>query len=291
MAIKNKYQTHLADIGLFYTAAIWGSTFFIVKQSLLNIDPVTLVAYRFLIAAVILAGYLIYRGKALFTHLKEGLILGFFIWLLYIAQTIGLSITTAANSGLITGLFVAFVPIFSLLIFRKMPSLTGIVATVVSLSGLWVLTGGLQKVNAGDMLTLLSAMAYAVHILYADKYVKSGIDPYVLNFQQFLFVGIASLITSFVFKLPFSITQTHVIWIIIFLAIFPTLSAFVIQLVAQKITAPVRVSLILALEPVFAVLFAWTLGREQFESAKAIGGFLIFLALVISGLPVKKKAL
>ena len=291
MAIKNKYRTHLADIGLFYTAAIWGSTFFIVKQSLLNIDPVTLVAYRFLIAAVILAGYLIYRGKALFTHLKEGLILGFFIWLLYIAQTIGLSITTAANSGLITGLFVAFVPIFSLLIFRKMPSLTGIVATIISLSGLWVLTGGLQKVNGGDMLTLLSAMAYAVHILYADKYVKSGIDPYVLNFQQFLFVGIASLITSFVFKLPFSITQTHVIWIIIFLAIFPTLSAFVIQLVAQKITAPVRVSLILAFEPVFAVLFAWTLGKEQFESAKAIGGFLIFLALVVSGLPVRKKAL
>jgi len=291
MAIKSKYRTPLANVGLFYSAAIWGSTFFIVKQSLLSIDPVILVSYRFLIAAIILAGYLIYRGKALFAHLKEGLILGFFIWLLYIAQTIGLGITTAANSGLITGLFVAFVPIFSLLIFKKMPTLTGIIATVVSLTGLWVLTGGLQRVNAGDILTLLSAMAYAVHILFADKYIKSGIDPYVLNFQQFLFVGVASLITGLIFKLPFSVTQTDVIWVVLFLAVFPTLSAFVIQLAAQKITAPVRVSLILAFEPVFAVLFAWTLGKEQFESAKAIGGFLIFLALVISGLPVKKKAL
>lgn len=291
MAIKSKYRTPLANVGLFYSAAIWGSTFFIVKQSLLSIDPVILVSYRFLIAAIILAGYLIYRGKALFAHLKEGLILGFFIWLLYIAQTIGLGITTAANSGLITGLFVAFVPIFSLLIFKKMPTLTGIIATVISLTGLWVLTGGLQRVNAGDILTLLSAMAYAVHILFADKYVKRGIDPYVLNFQQFLFVGVASLITGLIFKLPFSVTQTDVIWVVLFLAVFPTLSAFVIQLAAQKITAPVRVSLILAFEPVFAVLFAWTLGKEQFESAKAIGGFLIFLALVISGLPVRKKAL
>ncbi len=291
MAIKSKYRTPLANIGLFYSAAIWGSTFFIVKQSLLSIDPVILVSYRFLIAAIILAGYLIYRGKALFAYLKEGLILGFFIWLLYIAQTIGLGITTAANSGLITGLFVAFVPIFSLLIFNKIPSLKGITATIISLTGLWVLTGGLQRVNAGDILTLLSAMAYAVHILFADKYIKSGIDPYVLNFQQFLFVGIASLITGLIFKLPFSVTQTDVIWVVLFLAVFPTLSAFVIQLAAQKITAPVRVSLILAFEPVFAVLFAWTFGREQFESAKAIGGFLIFLALVISGLPVKKKAL
>jgi len=282
------YKSRLANIGLFYTAAVWGSTFFLVKQSLISINPVILVGYRFVIAAIILAAVLIYQKKPLLKHLKEGLILGFFIWVLYIAQTLGLKITTAVNSGLITGLFVAFVPLFLILFFKKKPALTGIIAAIVSLAGLWVLTGGLKNVNAGDIITVLSAMAYAIHILLADRYVKRGLDPYILNFQQFLFVGLASLLVGLVFRLPFSVTDTNVIRIILFLTLFPTLSAFVIQLAAQKYTAPITVSLILAFEPVFAVLFAWTLGKESYEISHAIGGFLIFLALLISALPSRK---
>ena len=57
-------------------------------------------------------------------------------------------------------------------------------------------------------------------------------------------------------------------------------------MVAQKITSPLRVSLIFALEPVFAALFAWTLGGETFITHRALGGLLIFAALVLSGLPV-----
>ncbi|MCD6161803.1 MAG: DMT family transporter [candidate division Zixibacteria bacterium] len=288
MIKRARYKSPLANIGLFYTAAVWGSTFFLVKQSLISINPVVLVAYRFIIAAIILAGVLIYQKKTLFKHLKEGLILGFFIWVLYIAQTLGLKITTAANSGLITGFFVAFVPLFSILFFKKKPALTGIIATIVSLTGLLVLTGGLKNVNTGDIITLLSAMAYAIHILFADRYVKNGLDPYILNFQQFLFVGLASLLTGLIFKLPFTVADINVIWVILFLALFPTLSAFVIQLAAQRFTAPITVSLILAFEPVFAVIFAWTLGREYYETSKAIGGFLIFLALVISALPSRR---
>ena len=81
------------------------------------------------------------------------------------------------------------------------------------------------------------------------------------------------------------IGSNDVLWIVLFLAIFPSLSAFAIQLVAQKFVSPVRVSLILAFEPVFAVLFAWTLGNEPYSFQKAMGGFFIFAALVISGIP------
>jgi drug/metabolite transporter (DMT)-like permease len=288
MNAKLELKPFLAGIGLFYTAAVWGSTFFIVKQSLLNINPVVLVGYRFLLAGILTGIVVILRRQSLRRNLRQGLLLGVFIWLLYITQTIGLEITTAANSGLITGLFVAFVPLFSLLIFKKIPSINAIIATIVSLGGLWVLTGGLEKMNTGDMLTLVAAMAYALHILYADKYIRQGLDPYILNFQQFIFVGLASLLAGLLFKLPFAIAKIEVLWIIIFLAIFPTFSAFIVQLLAQKYAPPIRVSLILAFEPVFAVLFAWTLGGESFVYDKAIGGLLIFLALIISSVPSRK---
>ncbi|MCP4580862.1 MAG: DMT family transporter [candidate division Zixibacteria bacterium] len=283
-----KYKTYLANLGLFYSAAIWGSTFFIVKKALNDIDPVILVGYRFTIAAVLLMIPLIIAKKSLLKYLKEGALLGLLLWILYVAQTIGLKYTTAANSGLITGLFVAFVPIFSIIVFKKLPTKTAVLATVISIIGLIILTGGLQQINNGDMITLITAVTYALHILYADRIIKAGADPYILSFQQFAFVGLASLLTGVVFRLPFTIGSTQAFNMMLFLAIFPSLTAFAIQLVAQKYTPPIRVSLILALEPVFAVLFAWTLGNEHFEVNKAIGALLIFAALIISALPSRE---
>lgn len=288
MKIEKTYKTYIADTGLLYAAAIWGLTFFIVKDSLQYINPVILVGYRFFFAAIILAAILIYQRKPLFLTLKAGFVLSLFLYLLYIPQTIGLGITTASNSGFITGLFVAFVPIFYLIIFGKPPSFLRLVAVIISLSGLWFLTGGLKDINKGDLLTLITAMAYAIHLLFTDKYVKNNIDPYILSFQQFLFAGILSFITGAIFRLPFSILSKSVVWVILFLTLFPTISAFIIQLTAQKFTSPIKVSLIFALEPVFAALFAWTLGGETFILHRAFGGLLIFLAILISEVPMEK---
>ena len=104
-----KGATTLAHIGLFYAAAIWGSTFYLVKQAIADVHPITLIAYRFLIAGAILLGFLLATRRPLFRGFGRGLILGVIIWLLYVPQTIGLGMTTAANSGFITGLFVVFI--------------------------------------------------------------------------------------------------------------------------------------------------------------------------------------
>lgn len=289
MNIVSKHRKLLSELGLFYSAAIWGSTFFIVKDALKNVDPVVLVGYRFMIAALLLGGFCAIARKPVFKNVEHGLLSGGVLWLLYVSQTIGLGTTTASNSGFITGLFVAFVPLFSLVIFRRAPLLTEIIATVVSLLGLWVLTEGLTDVNVGDFFTLIAAVAYAIHILLLDKYVKGGDDPYLLSFQQFLVVGAASFLTGAIFGTPFSVIETKTSWTILFLALLPTLSAFVIQVMAQQSTKPLRVSLILAFEPVFAGLFAWTLGGEPMIFHRALGGLLIFLGMIISGIPPRAE--
>lgn len=284
-----KSKALLADTGLFYAAAIWGSTFFIVKNALEGIDPVVMVAFRFLLAGFILLGYLIYKKKNIFANLKTALFLSVILCLLYIPQTVGLKYTTASNSGFITGLFVAFIPLFLRTIFKVKPNKMEILASVVSLFGLWTLTGGMKDINLGDALTLIAAVTYALHVLYSDKYMKQGMDPVVISCQQFLIVGLLSLSYALIFDLPLEITTSYAWKATIFLAIFPTLSAFLIQMFAQRIRTPLRVSLIFALEPVFAALFAWTLGGEEIITHRAIGGGLIFAALLISGLPVPHK--
>lgn len=288
MENQSKKQIRLSELGLFYAAAIWGSTFFIVKGALNGIDPITLVAYRFLLAGGLLLIYLLYKKKDLTKNWKQSIFLGIILWMLYIPQTIGLKYTTASNSGFITGLFVIFIPIFLLTLFRKKPTVMETAASIVSLFGLWFLTGGLHDINIGDSITLIASVTYAIHVLYTDKYVKEGTDPAILICQQFLFVGLLSLLTSIVLGLPLNIDGTSVLTATLFLAIFPTFSAFVIQGYAQKYTSPIKVSLIFAFEPLFAALFAWTLGDEQIIQHRAIGGLLIFLALIISGLPTPK---
>lgn len=286
--MKQNFKTFLTDFGLLYAAAIWGSTFFIVKESLYSINPVAMVGYRFSIAAFILAIFLKFKKRALFTNLKEGFILGFLLWALYIPQTIGLSYTSASNSGFITGLFIIFVPLFTFLFKKEFPSLLKNIAILLSLIGLWFLTGGLEEANFGDLITLITAVFYAAHLFTADLFVKKDIDPIVLSFQQFFWVGILSFLTILVFDLSFEILSTKVVWIVLFLAFLPTLSAFVIQLFAQKFTSPIKVSLIFALEPVFAAIFAWTLGGETFAGKNAFGGLLIFLGMILSEISFEK---
>lgn len=285
-----QYKELFAQAGLLYSAAIWGSTFFLVKSALDHISPLSLIAYRFLIAAFLMFIFLKLKKKKLFRDAGKGLILGIILWMVYFPQTLGLKFTTASNSGFITGLFILFVPIVGWLLFKRVPELNKIFSVVLALIGLWILTGGPGKINFGDSLTLITAVAYALHILYVGKFMKSGADPYILTFQQFLFVGLFSLAGSLVTEGGFGWSSDSVWWIILFLAIFPTMSAFLIQMVSQKFTSPLRVAIIFSMEPVFAAIFAWTIGGEKFVVHRGIGGLIIVAAILVSELPKLKSS-
>lgn len=277
-----------AELALIYCAAVWGSTFFIVKDSLDNIDPYALVAYRFLGAAALMAIPLTLRRVPLFANWQRGTVLGLVLGLLYIFQTVGLGHTSASNSGFITGLFIVFVPLCNLICFRTLSPWPRLVAVAIALCGLWLLTGGIAGANYGDMLTLVAAVTYAVHVLYTDRYTNSGMNIYVLNFQQLLVTGLVALIGGLLFGSGFAIGSQATIGWVLFLMLIPTLSAFMLQLTAQQGVPPVTTALIFCLEPVFAAIFAWTLGAEQMVPLRAVGGLLIVLAMIISELPIER---
>lgn len=267
------------DFGLFYCAAVWGATFFMVKGALDAVSPETLVGYRFLVSAALLVPWVLQRRRKS-AHMKESAVLALLLYALYISQTIGLKYTTASNSGFITGLFVIFVPLFLLLFFRNPPTPVQWAASGLALVGLWLLTGGIRSLNKGDTMTLIAAMTYAGHLLATDTYVRADADTVLLSFHQFWMTGVLSLLTAAGDGASFRVGTSAAWETIVFLAVFPTLSAFFIQMIAQKKTSPVKVALIFSLEPVFAALFAWTLGGEKFVPARAAGGGLIVAAMV-----------
>jgi drug/metabolite transporter (DMT)-like permease len=267
------------DAGLLYCAAVWGSTFFIVKDALAGVDAVAMVAHRFLLAALLLAPWALTR-RAPARHLKESFLLAVLLFALYGTQTAGLNYTSAANSGFITGLFVLFVPLFLLLFLGKPPTRAQWASSVLALAGLWLLTGGLSSINHGDLITLVAAATYAGHLLATDRFVRADAEPVLLAFHQFWMTGLLALGWCLAAGRPLAVSTAGAARSIAFLAAVPTLSAFFVQLLAQKTVPPVKVSLIFSLEPVFAAAFAWTAGGERFRASSAAGGALIVAAMM-----------
>lgn len=275
------------QLGLVYCAAVWGATFYMVKDALAGVDAVAMVGYRFVLSAALLAPALARtatRGKGGWSApmLKDSLALGGLLLALYVSQTIGLRWTSASNSGFITGLFVLFVPVLLFLFRSELPTVSQRFAVALSVAGLWLVTGGLDGINRGDALTLVSALTYAGHLLLIDRCVRAGRDTVWLAFHQFWMTGLAALLLCAARGASFSIIGAKTAAVIVFLAVVPTLSAFFIQMASQRYVEPLRVSLILSLEPVFAAAFAWTLGGEAFRVLGAAGGGLIVLSMIVS---------
>ena len=269
-----------ADIGLVYCAAIWGSTFILVKGALGSVNPVVMVAIRFLLAAALLLPWVLKR-KNLKVHMLEGFFLSVILALLYISQTVGLLYTTASNSGFITGLFIIFIPVFLFLFRKERPTRFQSLSAVLALSGMWLLTGGVKGFNLGDALALVAAASYAGHLIVTDKFVKADADPVMLAFHQFWMTSLIAFLMAAFMGYPMGVAGLNGWAVIVFLAAFPTLSAFYIQMLAQRSSTPFKVGLIFTLEPVFAAVFAWSFGGENFVPMKAAGGFLIVLGMII----------
>jgi drug/metabolite transporter (DMT)-like permease len=285
----HKKKAIFANLEMMIATIIWGSTFIVIKQSLIDVHAITLNFYRFALAATVIGLALMLLRKNLWQHAREGFILGGLLFVFYITQTLALYSISASNSGFIVGMSVIFVLIFGVILGHEKLHLNNFVAISLVSIGLWNITGGVDGVTSGELLTVLSAISFALYVLYANKVVKRC-DLWVLNFQQFLFVALASLAIIFVFKLPFNIASSHAVYGVIYLSLFATMLAYGLQLRVQKIMLPVACAIILALEPIFAAVFAWFVGGEVLTTRGMIGGLLIVFAIIFSQvLSMKRK--
>jgi drug/metabolite transporter (DMT)-like permease len=127
-----------------------------------------------------------------------------------------------------------------------------------------------------------------MYILVADKLLKENGDPLLLNFQQFSAVTVLSLVVILAFRLPVAVGNQQVWLSIGYLAFFATIIATGIQFTAQKKLSPSVTAILLSTESVFSAFFSWAIGHESLGKMQLFGGFIIFIAAVISQLPEKK---
>ena len=225
--------------------------------------------------------------------IKSGIFLGVLIFAGFIAQTMGLSYTTASKSAFVTGLSAIFVPVFMLIHRRKLPESFMLIALLLATLGMFLLTGPAGgEFNNGDILTLLCAIIFGGQIYYvsiiASKYDSLGLTT----------VEITSTAILAAMLLPFEHVHITISWgtisALTFMTLFATVGGLTAQIWAQKRTPAVRAGLIFTAEPVFAYLFASAILYEHFNSIQLFGAVIIILAVLSSEvfprlLPAKKE--
>ena len=278
-------RTHqlLMDITLLLVTFFWGTTFTIVKAAVSQTDVFTFLFVRFALAFFLMAA--IFPKRIWPLHgptIRAGIFLGIQLFSAFALQTRGLTITTATNGALITGLNVVMVPIFSLLLLKKAPAPFAALGVILASTGLYVLTGGApSQWNRGDLLVFVCAVWIAFHILstgyYAPHRDTMALATWQLGAVSVLSMGFSLATGTLTLNLPASVWGAVGVT-----AIFCTVFAFAAQTHAQRFTPPTRTALIFTAEPVFGALFAHLYGGEPMLRQHMTGGGLIFLGMILA---------
>lgn len=297
-------KKYVGEGALLLNTVIWGGTFALIKNALLDISPLLFLGLRFTIAALILLPFIFTQivkiNKQVF---YAGLVLGTFYFLGFATQTAGLNLTTATKSGFITGTFVVFIPILQLIIEKRKPRWYNIVSIFLVFVGLLFLSSGGNNLfnflnelgaefNFGDFLTLLCAILFAFQVVYVDLFTKKY-DYMPMVFIQLIFTGIGGLLFAFIFSsagfepIKFSL-NSNVLFALFYTSVFASILATIFQLKYQKVVSPTKAGIIYSFEPIMAAVFAFFILSEKISNFGLVGCVLIFAGLLFSEILDKK---
>lgn len=273
----------LAKAALLVATLIWGSTFIIFKDAMNGLPPLFILAFRYLVATVILSAVFFKKLRLINkTYLWQGAVLGVFLAAAYIFQTYGLQGTTPGKNAFLTAVYCVLVPFVSWAFFGGRPDRFNFLAAATCLAGIgFVSLDGDMSVNAGDWLTLVGGVFFALHIAFVARF-NSDKDAVTLTLVQFFTAGVICGAGSLCFEtLPSSVPPAA--WTeIIYLAVCGTAIAMLLQNVGQKYVSSSSAAIILSLEALFGVLFSVIFGYENLSVKLVIGFALIFFAIITS---------
>jgi drug/metabolite transporter (DMT)-like permease len=273
-----------ADLALILITFVWGSTFTVVKQALENISPILFVAMRFWIAVFIILAFMPGRVRGISIRtLRRGAVLSVVLMGGFVFQTLGLRFTQPSYSAFITSLSVLLVPLLGYIMFRDRARPQTVAGVVLATIGLFLLLAHLAefKISRGDVLTLICALLFGLHILFLGRFVALS-DYRQLMLLQMAGSAILCSVAVFVFERPFVAWNFHLVLALVVTGVLATAFAFYVQARAQQFTSANHAALIFSLEPFFAALFAfWILG-QALTFREWVGGILVLTGILVS---------
>ena len=287
--MHTKKQTTLANLGLLLAAAIWGGGFLAGKYALDEYPPFTILAFRFLGAALCI-GILFCKQLQHTTKstVQKGCVLGALQFIGLSVQLAGLNATTAGKQAFLVASYVMFVPFLAYFILKKRLHTQDILSAVLTLIGIGCISLSNDfSIHIGDLLSILFALIFAFQIIFVGAFVRNE-NPIQLSFYQFLSAGLfATVVMLFVDGVPKTCNLTT-LYSLLYLIVLNTVIAFTIQNVAQRYTSETTASILIALESFFGFLFSVLFLQEPITPKVILGCVFIFSAVILSKIQIKK---
>lgn len=273
-----------ADFVLLLVAVIWGSAFAVQRVAAQYFDVFTFSGLRFLLAGLILLPLAIRHehpslGKKLWLVVLAGAIL----FLAGGLQQAGLELTTAGNAGFITSLYVVFVPLVLWLLWReKIGWVSWAAAGLAVMGSLLLSTAGRLHIARGDLLELLGALMWALHVILISRVVhKLGV--LTLSAGQYLSAGVLNLAVSLITGQSFA-GLASAWWVIAYIGILSTTIGYTLQVLGQKYAPATDAAIVLSTEAVFAAFFGYLFLSEELSLLQLFGCVLILGAITLTQL-------
>ncbi len=210
---------------------------------------------------------------------------GSLLFFAFFILTLSASLTTPAKNAFLSSASVMVVPFLSWLMLKVRPSGSVFCGCFLCLAGVGVLSfqpGGYGFFGSGDLLSLLSAVFFALYTCTVAKF-SGGLETLSFTFLQLLTTALWSA-ASMPFSggwAPSSQVEPRAVWAVVCLGLFNTGLCYLIQMTAQKVLSPSRVSLIIATESLFSAILSVLAGYDSFSWRLVAGGGIMILSILM----------
>lgn len=290
--MNTKRISLFAKLALLFATIIWGSTFILMEGAVEAIPPSWVLFVRFTIGCTVLSCIFFKKlGKIDKKYLVSGAIIGLCLFCAYFSQSTGIADvdTTPGKNAMLTAGYCVLVPFLMWIAAKKRPDIYNLLAAVICIVGIGMVAlsyeGETLRIVPGDAMTLLGAFFYAAHMVAVWMLARDK-DPIVITILQFFFSAVYCLVTSIVTGAPLDIgvlTSSSSVATLLYLGLFGTTAALLLQNIGQKYVQPSAASIILSLESVFGVAFSLLFFPAEKKDPKIFIGFaLVMIAVIIS---------
>ena len=273
-------RTLLALLALLAVAVVWGSSFPLSKVMLETLSPRQFLSIRFAIAALVMFAAFHRAARALPRRsLAIGVGLGALYGVAQMVQTTGLDHTPATISGFITGMYVVLTPLCGALLFRTPIGPRVWVGVTLAVAGLGLLAFHGFSLGYGEVLTLISALLFALHIVGLGHWAR----PHQALGLAVVQMG-AIAVVSIVATVPegFALPHSGVDWLILlYLALIAGALAMIVQTWSQSLLSASRAAIIMSSEPAWSAVFSIAFLGEPLTWRVLVGGGLMLTAMLV----------
>jgi drug/metabolite transporter (DMT)-like permease len=296
---ENKTVAH--SFLLFIAACIWGMAFVSQSKGMEYMHPFTFNGVRTLIGAAVLFIYILCTGRLSKQYLaginkkvtiRTGILCGIALTIGSTLQQVGIKYTTVGKAGFITTLYIIFVPIGGLIVFKKRVSPIVWLAAVMAAAGLYLLcmTESLS-IGTGDIMIFLCAIVYTGHIMIVDANSAES-EGVIVSCIQLVICGTISTVAAFIWGSPDMGQIKDGLGSLLYAGVLSSGLAYTLQIVGQKGVNPTVAALIMSLESVVATIAGWVsyktglLNTDQSLTLRqAAGCAVVFAAVILVQLP------